>query len=123
MIAVGDYPIFYSPKFLTTVGADPLLETDDAKILAVQSETGLDAAVPIFCQRSADPLGLLSGLYGEFPDLPLRSAILSHCWHCYDTRIGSFGKQAQVDALVDGLRAQALAQGVSYYGFVNVSDL
>jgi hypothetical protein len=114
-------PIFYRSAFLASIASDPLLESR-AQLLTLRTGGRLDAALPIFSQPQADPIGLLSRLHETFPDLATRPAILSHCWHCYDTRIALFAASADIRRLVEALHAQAAAEQAGYFGLISVSD-
>ena len=68
------------------------------------------AVLPVALHPTADPLG---GLRGAHPGIEQGPALLSHVWHCYDTRIVGATDQPVVDALLGTLRELARAEGLA----------
>ena len=122
-VEAANSPVFYSSRFLSSVAAAPLLPADSASLLWVHDNTDAVAGIPVFRQTGIDPLHHLALLYSEFPDLPSSSGLLSHCWHCYDSRIVSAGCEGEaLQLLLDSLRTLARAVKADYFGLVNVAD-
>jgi hypothetical protein len=120
-IRAAGCPVFYTTQFLRSVATTPLLESQSASLLVLDDAVGF-AGVPVFQQNRVDVIRLLLPLRDKFPDLAERSGLLSHCWHCYDSRIVSARGEDRLHRLVEGLRRHAQALHTDYFGFVNVSD-
>jgi len=115
--------VFYSSRFLNSVASAPLLPADSAILLLLHNENNIVAALPVFRQNGIDPLRFLAPLDSEFPDLPAKSGLLGHCWHCYDSQIvAAECETGSLRLLIDSLRAFAGTCHVDYSGLVNVAD-
>jgi predicted N-acyltransferase len=116
-------PVFYSTPFLTCMARAPLLPADSASLLLLRDKTELLGGVPAFRQSAIDPIKHLAKLYWVFTDLPSSAGLLSHCWHCYDTRIVVRPSAAHAAGrLVEAITSLARNHGFPYSGLVNVSD-
>lgn len=113
-------PIFYRAGYLTAYHDESLGDIDRFAYLTVH-DPGVDqpvAVVPIGLHRTADPIG---GLRLAHPGIETGPALLSHVWHCYDTRIvGAVERADVVTAVLATLADRAATWGARWYGFVNV---
>jgi predicted N-acyltransferase len=113
-------PIFYQTSYLTAYHRAPLGEIDRLGYLVVRGTVSGPplAVVPVALYRYADPIG---GLRVVHPGIERDPALLSHVWHCYDTRlIGATDRPEVTDAVLTALRGLAARWGARWFGFVNV---
>jgi uncharacterized protein len=116
-------PVFYSSQFLSSIALAPLLPTDAAFLIALQSDRGIAGGMPVFRQSCIDPIHHLAPLQSTFPDLSSSVGLLGHCWHCYDSRLVSAGLEVEsLQMLVHSLRDLARAEGADYFGLINVAE-
>ncbi|HVB43690.1 MAG TPA: GNAT family N-acetyltransferase [Streptosporangiaceae bacterium] len=117
-------PVFYQTGYLTAYSRSPLAVVDRFSYLVVRQAPAERpvAVVPVALHREADPLG---GLRGIHPGVEHGPALLSHVWHCYDTRIVGLAALGEAGTDVAAVVVQALADladrwGARWFGFVNV---
>jgi predicted N-acyltransferase len=78
------------------------------------------AVLPAYLQASMDPLGILAESIPT-TDWTDERGVLSHVWHCYDTRLPSITHPREVAGAVCSTLAEvACERGAAWYGFVNV---
>src|SRR5260370_37486249 len=80
-------PVFYSSRFLNSVGAAPLLSTDSACLLRLHGNAEAVAGNPGFRPTGNDPLPHLMPLYSKFSDFSSSPGLLDHRWHFFDSPI------------------------------------
>jgi len=117
LAAAAVAPVFYRPAYLTAYHDAPLAPLDRVAYLVVRAGGEPVAALPVALHPAADPLG---GLRGAHPGIEDGPALLSHVWHCYDTRIVGATDRPVVDAILGTLAELARAWGAPWYGLVNV---
>jgi predicted N-acyltransferase len=105
-------PFFYGREFLTAYEHHPVQRVHDVFYVEVTAPDGeLVAFVPCYVQ--GDPLGALGLVDGEV-------ALLTHTWHCFDTRLVATDRSpAVVDGILDVLRREARRAGIARFGFIN----
>ncbi|MFY1636205.1 GNAT family N-acetyltransferase [Solwaraspora sp. WMMB335] len=115
----GDTPIFYQDGYLSAYHDAPLAPLEQLGYLVAREPAGRPLAVlPVALHRFADPIGGLRRLH---PGIERDPALLSHVWHCYDTRLlGAAGRADVVTELLDTLRRLARSWRARWYGLVNV---
>lgn len=106
-------PFFYRRAFLEAYQDNPIQPVGKCFYLEVLDESGrLVAFAPCYLQ------GDILGAFGP-PTMEL--SLLSHCWHCYDTRLPTDQLTPDlVRLLLETMREEAERYGVSRYGFINV---
>lgn len=120
VVAAAGAPAFYSSTYLAAYEREPLSDVATTRYLLGRDADRLVAAVPLYLMPRPDPLGMLTP---GFPVAAGESALLSHNWHCYDGTLVTAGpaRPELVAAVLDGMRAEAIRLGASWYGFVNVT--
>lgn len=78
-------PVFYGYDFLRAYERSPLSDTRGTLYVLVRHGRAPRAAIPAYLLDDWDPLGVLSGLVPA--DEPARRMLVSHMWHCYDSRL------------------------------------
>lgn len=120
VVQAAGAPIFYQSAYLSAYHDAPLGEIDRFGYLVARgapAEPPL-AVVPVALYRYADPLG---GLRRIHPGIERELALLSHVWHCYDTRlVGPTGRGDVVDAVLATIRDLASSWQARWCGFINV---
>jgi len=113
-------PIFYRSAYLAAYHDYPLADLEQQCYLMVRTRPGEPplAVVPVALHHSPDPLG---GLRLIHPGIERTPALLSHVWHCYDTRIVGAADRADVAAaIIAAMRDLASSWRAGWLGFVNV---
>ncbi|MDP9121633.1 MAG: GNAT family N-acetyltransferase [Acidobacteriota bacterium] len=77
------------------------------------------AVVPAYLQESMDLVGVLGRADPAWAAGGQRG-LLSHFWHCYDTRLPGASSRAAVAAVCSTLGTLARQRGAAWYGFINV---
>ncbi|GAB2808636.1 GNAT family N-acetyltransferase [Streptomyces daliensis] len=122
-------PLFHHPPYLDAYAAAPLHHIARTSYLLARDRDGAArAALPLFHQPEMDPLGVLRHQLPARPGTGAEggagagSGLLSHVWHCYDTRILARGPLTAplLDALLDAAHRIARDGGAQWYGLVNV---
>ncbi|MGW8377979.1 GNAT family N-acetyltransferase [Streptomyces sp. ODS28] len=116
----GRVPLFHHPRYLDAYAAAPLHPIARAHYLLARDGGGdAVAALPLFLQYDMDPLGVL---VHQLPSGSAPVGLLSHVWHCYDTRVPAAAplEPALLSALLDAAGALAAQSGADWYGLVNV---
>jgi predicted N-acyltransferase len=105
---------YYGFEFLRAYEREPIQKVHDTRYLVVRdAENAVVAFVP--CYLQGDPLRALDLAEGEV-------VLLSHMWHCSDTRLATRRQDPQVAAAVVGtMESLARELGATSYGFINVS--
>lgn len=105
---------YYGFEFLRAYEREPIQKVHDTRYLVVRDADGaIVAFVPCYVQ--GDPLRALDLAEGE-------TMLLSHMWHCSDTRLATRRHDQQVAAIVvRTMESLARELGASRYGFINVS--
>jgi hypothetical protein len=113
-------PIFYRASYLAAGERAPLSAAEEFVYVVARDDDGVPVAVcPATLQYPGDPLGVLTA---HFPEIGAQDRLLlSHVWHCYDTRLPAQRPDA-VAAVVETLRGVARQRGASTLGFVNVAE-
>ena len=94
MASSCEAPFYYRKKFLEAYQRHPVQPVHDSFFLEVTDGSGeLVAFAP--CYLQGDTLGAL----GPATDEP---SLLSHCWHCYDTRLLAARPTGHLVRLADG---------------------
>jgi predicted N-acyltransferase len=106
-------PVFYHSAYLAAYHDDPLGDVARFGYLLARDDAGVPVgALPVGLHRDPDPLG----------QLPITGpALLSHVWHCYDTRIVGADRPDVVAALLATLSRLASDWGADCYGLINVA--
>jgi Acetyltransferase (GNAT) domain len=123
LVEASQAPPFYRAAALAAYARAPLLPFSRLAYLVCRERPDGPAlaGLPAYLLEWLDPLGVLAEL------VPTRCVgrpvLLSHFWHCYDTRIPArrLGPDV-VAALCDRLAACARAMGAAAYGFLNVAE-
>jgi hypothetical protein len=113
-------PVFYESAYLAAYHKFPLAPIERFGYLVVnESSAELPVAVlPVALHTQADPLGWLRRIQ---PGIERERALLSHVWHCYDTRlVGAADRPDITGALLAAQHALAQAWGAAWIGFINV---
>jgi len=115
MAGLSKAPFYYRKKFLEAYQRHPVQSVVDSFYLEVLDKDGrLVAFSP--CYLQGDPLGAFGPATDEI-------SLLSHCWHCYDTRLLAADPTPDlVRLLMDTMGEQAGHYGVRRYGFINVES-
>jgi Acetyltransferase (GNAT) domain len=119
-VAAGNAPIFYRSRYLAAYHDFPLAELDRSAYLVVRAARGEPplAVVPVALHTSPDPLGVLRSAH---PGIENGRALLSHVWHCYDTRIAGGNERADVtEAVLAAMSDLAGDWQAGWLGFVDV---
>jgi predicted N-acyltransferase len=104
---------YYGFEFLRAYEREPIQKVHDTRYLVVRDAENVVAFVP--CYLQGDPLRALDLAEGEV-------VLLSHMWHCSDTRLATRRHDPRVAAtVVSTMEALARELGASRYGFINVS--
>lgn len=120
LVAAAGAPIFYQSTYLVAYHDSPLAALDRiGYLLAREGRAGSPvAALPVALHRYPDPFGALRLSH---PGSEREPALLSHVWHCYDTRlVGGTGRPDVVAAILGFLRRLARSWGARWFGLVNV---
>jgi hypothetical protein len=116
-------PPFYRAAALASYDREPLLAPRRRLYLVCRERPDGPAlaAVPAYLFDWMDPLGVLGGLVP--PGRSGRPVLVSHFWHCYDTRVPARRLDAElVTAICARLAGCARALGAGSYGFLNVAE-
>jgi CelD/BcsL family acetyltransferase involved in cellulose biosynthesis len=114
-------PIFYRSRYLAAYHEYPLADLDRLAYLVVRASAGGSplAVVPVALHTSPDPLGRLRPIH---PGIETGRALLSHVWHCYDTRIvGAVDRPEVTEAVLAAMAELAVLWQADWLGFVNVA--
>jgi len=105
---------YYGFEFLRAYEREPIQKVHHTRYLVVRdAEDAVVAFVPCYIQ--GDPLRAMNLAEGEV-------VLLSHMWHCSDTRLATRRHDPRVAAaVVDTMESLARELGASRYGFINVS--
>jgi CelD/BcsL family acetyltransferase involved in cellulose biosynthesis len=113
--------VFYRTPYLTSYQRVNLMDADAYAYLVLRDEDGgTRAALPVTRQTAMDPLRVLAR---HEPEIACDSVgLLSHVWHCYDTRVPMRGDAGTADlaAILDAQRRLAKDLDAPWYGLVNV---
>lgn len=121
LVAGCGAPVFYRTPYLTSYQRENLSAADAYAYLVLRDEDGgTRAALPVTRQSAMDPLSVLAQYEPEIAREPV--GLLSHVWHCYDTRVPmrADAGTADVAALLDAQRRLARDLDAPWYGLVNV---
>ncbi|MCI0688388.1 MAG: hypothetical protein L0Y54_14305, partial [Sporichthyaceae bacterium] len=123
MVRAEGAPVFYRSDYLTAYHDSPLALVDRFGYMVIRDGSSPEsppvALLPVALHRRPDPLGLLRLAH---PGIEAEPALLSHVWHCYDTRIvGAVRRPEVVRAALDTLRSLAASWGARWYGMVGVA--
>lgn len=120
LVAAAGAPVFYQAGYLHAYQQAPLAELDRQAYLVVRAGGAPRpvAVLPVAVHRRADPIGGLRRLH---PGIEREPALLSHVWHCYDSRLVGAATPAVARAVLDALRELAHRWRVPWYGLVNVA--
>ncbi|WP_329563507.1 GNAT family N-acetyltransferase [Streptomyces uncialis] len=114
--------IFHRSELLHAYRAYPLRTTLGMYFLGVRSTrtSRLTVALPVFLLPADDPLGVCPSLLAGFSPAG-RPLLLSHNWHCYDSRLPAVDPNPGTLAAVrSALGSLARDVGAQAFGFVNV---
>jgi len=122
LVDTAGAPVFYDHDFLAACEAAPLEPEVARAYLAVRDASSGDllAAIPAYLYDPMDPYGDFSD---ELPGFPMRASrgVVSHLWHCYDTRVPAASSRIEVlAALCTALQDLARRWGAACFGFLNV---
>ena len=123
VVARSRAPVFYRTAFLDAYERSGLGGAKASVYLVLRDRgTGeAEAVLPLYLLPEADPLGLVPAEGVPAPAGPRAPALLSHCWHCYDTQLpGAAAAGAALDAVDEQLRCLARELGAELFGFVDV---
>lgn len=110
-------PVFYRSAYLAAYHDEPLADVTRFGYLLARDRDGAPVgALPVGLYRDPDPLGQLAVAWPAVRG----TALLSHVWHCYDTRIVGARRPGVVAALVATAARLAAAWGAGWYGLTNV---
>jgi hypothetical protein len=109
-------PVFYRAALLAAYHRQPLQPTLAARYLTVDGPQGTDAVLPAYLVPARDPF---AAGHAELPG----TMVVSHFWHCYDTRLPAAPLTADLLTLVwRELRRLATDWGADRYGLLNVAS-
>lgn len=120
VVRAAGAPVFYESAYLAAYHKFPLVPIERFGYLVInESRAELPVAVlPVALHRQPDPLGWLRQIE---PGIEGKRALLSHVWHCYDTRLVGAAERPDIAvALVTAQRALAETWRAPWFGFVNV---
>lgn len=111
---LGLSTFYYGTEFLRAYEREPIQQVHHTRYLLVRDTAGrVVAFVPCYVQ--GDPLRALDLAEGEV-------VLLSHVWHCSDSRLASRSEDPGVAVAVErAMRALARELGAGRYGFINVA--
>lgn len=115
LVAAAGANVNYGREFMRAYERYPIQPVHGCHYIELLDGDGqVTAFAPCFVQ--GDPLGALGFGEGEH-------ALLSHVWHCSDTRIVAAQVTEQIAAeLLDAMRDVARSAGLASTGFINVAD-
>lgn len=120
VVQASGAPVFYTYDFLRAYETAPLQGGLVCLYLLVRDATGqVCAALPVYVQESMDLLGVLARAVPALGEGSQRG-LLTHFWHCYDTRIAGELSPGLVEVVCSALADLACDHGVGRWGFVNV---
>jgi hypothetical protein len=109
-------PVFYRAALLAAYHRQPLQPTQAANYLTVDGPQGTEAVLPAYLVPARDPFA------ADRAELP-GTMVISHFWHCYDTRLPAVPLTADLLAPVwRELRRLAADWGADRYGLLNVAS-
>jgi hypothetical protein len=109
-------PVFYRAALLTAYHRQPLQPTLAARYLTVDSPHRTEAVLPAYLVPARDPFA------ADRAELP-GTMVVSHFWHCYDTRLPAAPLTADLLALVWAELGRLAADwGADRYGLLNVAS-
>jgi len=115
VIEAAGGPVFYRAALLAAYHRRPLQPTRAACYLTVDGPQGTDVVLPAYLVPARDPFA------ADRSELP-GTMVISHFWHCYDTRLPAARLTAEVLGLVwPELRRLAADWGADRYGLLNVA--
>lgn len=113
LVAASGANFNYGPEFLRAYERYPIQRVHDVVYLeVVDGQDRLVGFVPCYVQ--GDPLGALGLAEGEL-------ALLSHVWHCSDTRLVGEPTVELARHVLGSMRDLAAAAGLPKFGFINVA--
>lgn len=112
LIAAAGANFNYGDEFLRAYERYPIQRVHDVAYLEAYDGDRLVAFVPCYVQ--GDPLGALGLAEGEL-------ALLSHVWHCSDTRLVADPSVDVARHVLAAMRDRAAAAGLPRFGFINVA--
>lgn len=125
LVAAARAPAFYSAAYLQAYEQAPIAPVEAVRYLLARVDGQPVMAAPLYLYRHLDPLGQLRRSYPLDGDEP---GLLSHVWHCYDSRLvagpgaGTGAGPGLVSAIVTAMRQTARQLGARWCGFVNVEQ-
>jgi predicted N-acyltransferase len=120
LVQAAGAPIFYTHDFLHAYETAPLQGGLACLYMIVRDAEGRAcAALPVYVQESMDLLGVLAKADPALGEGNQRG-LLTHFWHCYDTRIAGELSPGLVEVVCSALADLARARGAGRWGFVNV---
>jgi hypothetical protein len=118
-------PAFYTSTYLQAYQQEPIAPLEAIRYLVARVDGRPVMLAPLYLYRQADPLGRLSRVYPIGQDEP---ALLSHVWHCYDSRVvadftaANGHRTGWLTEVVAAIQAEARRLGARWCGFVNVEQ-
>lgn len=122
LVARSDAPVFYRPEFLAAYRSYPLRPIHDSRhLLLVDARRHALAALPVYLVDLIDPFQTIANQAMPLGASP-RRMVVSHFWHCYDTRLLALDLSGPVvEAAMETLQWHATEWKASGYGFINVA--
>ncbi|MEN3356736.1 MAG: hypothetical protein V7637_718 [Mycobacteriales bacterium] len=118
LVEAAGAPVFYRSTYLRAYEQEPMAPVEAVRYLVVRSEQRPVLLAPLYLYRHLDPLGRLRLVYPCDGDEP---GLLSHVWHCYDSRLVGTPGDA-LPAVLTAVRRAARQLGARWCGFVNVEQ-
>jgi predicted N-acyltransferase len=125
LVQAAGAPAFYSTTYLRAYEQEPIAPVEAIRYLVARSDGRPVMLAPLYLYRHLDPLGRLRLVYPLDGDEP---GLLSHVWHCYDSRLVTDTAAVNgagptlVAAVIAAVRGAARQFGVRWCGFVNVEQ-
>jgi Acetyltransferase (GNAT) domain len=115
LVEAAGAPVFYRAALLAAYQRRPLQPTLAVRYLTVDGPQGTDAVLPAYLVPARDPFA------ADRAERPGRM-VISHFWHCYDTRLPSAAVTAQVLPLLWAELGRLAAEwDADTYGLLNVA--
>jgi hypothetical protein len=120
LVQAHQAPVFYRCEYLTAYYDSPLGFIDKFAYIVLHGSGGGQpvAVLPVALYTRPDPIGGLRLLH---PGIEREPALLSHVWHCYDTRlVGPTEDDRVMSAMLSAMGSLAASWRASWYGLINV---
>lgn len=120
VVESANAPIFYKHEILKAYEHAPLQPINRFFYLVARDRDSHQACavLPAYLVEWSDPLGVLSGV---LPHEGAQRLLLTHVWHCYDSRLPATTLTQEIVAVIHSRLSEVAYQaGAEWFGFVNV---